>query len=60
MRDGCKIEAVEFFVSGASHAQPAILKTRDSSRSRAEGDGMVTHGGRTGDQVLGVHRGGKE
>ena len=26
IRVGCKIEAVDFFVSGASHAQPAILR----------------------------------
>jgi hypothetical protein len=41
---GCKIEDVEFFVSGTSHAQPAKPSASESNSSRAEGGGMVTRG----------------
>ena len=57
IRVGCRIVAVEFFVSGASHAQPAVLSTKENSSSRAEGNNMATRGDGTGDRVFTVNSG---
>ena len=34
---GCKIDAVEWFVCGASHAQPATLSAREEQQESGRG-----------------------